>query len=268
MFDPGHRTDRRPPFRFAAYTRVAFSDTDAQGVVYYGRYLPYFDLARTEYHRELGEVGGAGRAEFVVRASNVEYLAPARFDDLLEVFVRIARIGRTSVTYEYAAYRVGPGDEEALMVIADPDPRPDRPRRPDHSAGAGRLPRRGVGARGLGVVTEQEGPLESVRRAVQEGDEADDVLRSVVAVLVDDGSRRLGRDLLRRGRRARARPRGGRCRPGRAHDRCPSSTTARPSPSSPPTAASIAALLEQIAPLIAEHCLVGWDTGGVPWDEA
>jgi acyl-CoA thioester hydrolase len=118
VFDPGHRTERRPPFRFAAYTRVAFSDTDAQGVVYYGRYLPYFDLARTEYHRELGEVGGAGRPEFVVRASDVEYLAPARFDDLLEVFVRIARIGRTSVTYEYAAYRVGPGDEETLMVIA------------------------------------------------------------------------------------------------------------------------------------------------------
>ena len=119
VFDPGHRTERRPPFRFAAYTRVAFSDTDAQGVVYYGRYLPYFDLARTEYHRELGEVAGAGRSEFVVRASNVEYLAPARFDDLLEVFVRIARIGRSSVTYDYAAYRIGPGnDEEALMVTA------------------------------------------------------------------------------------------------------------------------------------------------------
>ena len=89
MFEPGHRTERRPPFRFAAYTRVAFSDTDAQGVVYYGRYLPYFDLARTEYHRELGEIG-ARRTEFVMRALTVEYHAPARFDDLLEVFVRVA----------------------------------------------------------------------------------------------------------------------------------------------------------------------------------
>jgi acyl-CoA thioester hydrolase len=104
-----------PPFRFGVYTRVAFSDTDAQGVVYYGRYLPYFDLARTEYHRNLGHVDGAARAEFVMRASAVEYHAPARFDDLLEVFVRIARIGRTSVTYEYAAYRLEP---EALMVTA------------------------------------------------------------------------------------------------------------------------------------------------------
>jgi acyl-CoA thioester hydrolase len=117
VFDPGHMTERKPPFRYAAYTRVAFSDTDAQSVVYYGRYLPYFDLARTEYHRRLGEIG-AGRSEFVMRASDVEYHAPARFDDLLEVFVRVARIGRTSVTYEYAAYRLGPADDEALMVTA------------------------------------------------------------------------------------------------------------------------------------------------------
>jgi acyl-CoA thioester hydrolase len=119
VFQPGHLTDRKPPFRYAAYTRVAFSDTDAQGVVYYGRYLPYFDLARTEYHRALGEIG-AGRADFVMRASSVEYHAPARFDDLLEVFVRIARIGRTSVTYDYAAHKVTPGDAsaDALMVTA------------------------------------------------------------------------------------------------------------------------------------------------------
>ena len=117
MIELGHPTDRRPPFRYAAYTRVAFSDTDAQGVVYYGRYLPYFDLARTEYHRYLGSVG-ADRTEFVMRASHVEYDAPARFDDLLEVFVRISAIGRTSVTYEYAAYRLDGDDADSLMVRA------------------------------------------------------------------------------------------------------------------------------------------------------
>jgi acyl-CoA thioester hydrolase len=117
VFEPGHRTGRRPPFRFAAYTRVAFSDTDAQGVVYYGRYLPYFDVARTEYHRELGEIG-AKRTRFVMRALQVEYHAPARFDDLLEIFVRVARIGQTSVTYEYAACRIAPEDQQALMVTA------------------------------------------------------------------------------------------------------------------------------------------------------
>ena len=56
----GRVTDRRPPFKYSALTRVWFSDTDAQGVVYYGRYLPYFDHARTEYHRHLGAFATPG----------------------------------------------------------------------------------------------------------------------------------------------------------------------------------------------------------------
>ncbi len=112
----GFTTDEKPPFKYAAHTRVGFSDTDAQGIVYYGRYVPYFDLARVEYHRHLGlskeKLGGN---EFVMRAMHVEYHAPAVFDDLLEIFVRLARIGRTSATYEFAAYRA---EDDVLMVTA------------------------------------------------------------------------------------------------------------------------------------------------------
>jgi acyl-CoA thioester hydrolase len=111
----GHATTRRPPFKYAAYTRVGFSDTDAQGIVYYGRYLPYFDLARVEYHRHLGLLAVDREHDFVMRAGTVEYLAPARFDDLLEVFVRLARIGQTSATYELAAYRV---EDDLTLVTA------------------------------------------------------------------------------------------------------------------------------------------------------
>ena len=110
----GRVTDRRPPFKYSALARVWFSDTDAQGVVYYGRYLPYFDQARVEYHRHLGPMD-VGDAEFVMRASHVEYHAPARFDDLIECFVRVSRVGRTSLTYEFAAYRL---PDELLMVTA------------------------------------------------------------------------------------------------------------------------------------------------------
>ena len=112
----GRITDRKLPFKYSALSRVWFSDTDAQGVVYYGRYLPYFDHARTEYHRHLGtqsmKVEGA---EFVMRASAVEYHAPARFDDLIESFVRVRRIGRSSVTYECAAHLL---PDDSLMVTA------------------------------------------------------------------------------------------------------------------------------------------------------
>lgn len=105
----------RRPFKFSARTRVGFSDTDAQGVVYYGRYNPYFDLARVEYLRALGLLHREGAGQFVMRANDVEYFAPARFDDEIEVDARVSRIGRTSVTFEFAAYKV-PDDE--LMVTA------------------------------------------------------------------------------------------------------------------------------------------------------
>jgi acyl-CoA thioester hydrolase len=114
----GGTSTSKAPFKFSATTRVGFSDTDAQGIVYYGRYLPYFDLARVEYHRNLGllgvEVGEEGQ-EFVMRACSLEYFAPAVFDDVIEVFARLARIGRTSATWEFAAYRA---KDDVLMVTA------------------------------------------------------------------------------------------------------------------------------------------------------
>ncbi len=113
----GAPTDRLPPYKYSALARVWFSDTDAQGVVYYGRYLPYFDHARVEYHRHLEMVGeGHGFPEFVMRASHILYEAPARFDELLEVFVRVTRIGKTSVTYDLRARRV---DDDLLMCTAE-----------------------------------------------------------------------------------------------------------------------------------------------------
>ena len=116
VLELGRVTDRMPPFKYSALTRVGFSDTDAQGIVYYGRYLPYFDQARVEYARHLEMLAtGPDEHEFVMRANTIEYLAPARFDDLVEVFIRVARIGTTSVTYECAAYRV---DDDILMVTA------------------------------------------------------------------------------------------------------------------------------------------------------
>jgi acyl-CoA thioester hydrolase len=60
------------------------------------------------------DIGEEGQ-EFVMRACTIEYLAPAVFDDLIVVHVRVARIGRTSATFEFAAYRAG---DDLLMVTA------------------------------------------------------------------------------------------------------------------------------------------------------
>lgn len=105
----------RPPFKFSARTRVGFSDTDAQGIVYYGRYNPYFDLARVEYLRSIGQLHREADGDFVMRANDVEYFAPARFDDELEIYARVSRIGRTSITFQFAAYKI---PEDMLLVTA------------------------------------------------------------------------------------------------------------------------------------------------------
>lgn len=141
--DLGHiagPTREREPFTFAAACRVAFSDTDAQGIVYYGRYAPYFDVARVEYFRNL-ELEPHDRddedGEEVMRHFSIDFHAPATFDDLLEVFCRVAKIGTSSITFEYAVMRerdnVLLATATQVMVNVDlaarrPCPVPDRVR--------------------------------------------------------------------------------------------------------------------------------------------
>jgi acyl-CoA thioester hydrolase len=121
-------SDALPPFHFSAFMRVGFDETDAQAVVYYGRYLPYFDRARVEYQRHLGLLHGLPEGlQFVMRRSAQEYEAPARFDDLLEVFMRTARIGRTSTMFEYRVRNADDGTPlavaEQVMVLIDAESR-------------------------------------------------------------------------------------------------------------------------------------------------
>jgi acyl-CoA thioester hydrolase len=56
-----------------------------------------------------------GDVDFAMRAVTVDYVAGARFDDLLEVFVRVERIGTTSITYDHAVFRV---EDDTLMSTA------------------------------------------------------------------------------------------------------------------------------------------------------
>ncbi|MDX6480712.1 MAG: acyl-CoA thioester hydrolase [Gaiellaceae bacterium] len=125
-------------YAFSTRTRVGFSDTDAQGVVYYGRYNPYFDLARGEYLRSLGLLHREGVGEFVMRANDVEYFAPARWDDEIDIHVRVARFGRTSMTFELAAFKVPEGTllvtAHQTLVFIDPDARRPIPIPDDYRA--------------------------------------------------------------------------------------------------------------------------------------
>ena len=113
-------------FRLRERLRVRWSETDAQGIVFNGHYLTYFDVAITEYWRAVGmpypaALEGTGVDLFAVK-STVEYLAPARYDDWIEVGCRAARVGRSSIGFELAIWRdtqpITKG--ELVYVCADP----------------------------------------------------------------------------------------------------------------------------------------------------
>jgi acyl-CoA thioester hydrolase len=86
---------------FSWPVRVYYEDTDAGGVVYHANYLKFMERARSEWLRALGYEQDALRREhgvlFAVTRVRVDFLRPARFNDLLEVGVRISRLGRVSL---------------------------------------------------------------------------------------------------------------------------------------------------------------------------
>ena len=72
--------------------RVYYEDTDLAGIVYYANYLKFIERGRSEWVRALGldqrAMQAAGEGVFAVRRVVADYLAPARFDDLLDVTTR------------------------------------------------------------------------------------------------------------------------------------------------------------------------------------
>ncbi len=115
----------RSDFSFFHTLRVRWAEVDMQGIVFNGHYLTYFDVAFTEYWRATGlptvlQQAAEGR-ELFARKAGIEYQAPARFDDELEIGVRCAGFGRSSVRFAIEIHR---GEQhlvtgELVYVYAD-----------------------------------------------------------------------------------------------------------------------------------------------------
>lgn len=101
-------TDLSSPV-FVLPVRIYYEDTDAGGVVYHASYLRFMERARTEWLREKGfELDKLEQDYgflFAVRTANIDYLQPARLNDLLNIHVSIGRIGKASLDIEHAIYR-------------------------------------------------------------------------------------------------------------------------------------------------------------------
>ena len=98
------------PFRY--YLRVRYGECDQQGVVYNARYGDFIDLAATEFLRASFAPHNVfdGSFEFQVVKMLVEWKAPARFDDTLEIEVALKSLGTTSYVLAYAMRRAGTPD--------------------------------------------------------------------------------------------------------------------------------------------------------------
>ena len=117
---------QRSDFRCFHRLRVRWSEVDIQKIVFNAHYLTYADCAMTEYWRALAlpyETGmQALGGEVYLKKASVEYHASARLDDLLDVGMRCARVGTTSLVFEASMFA---GDRllvtvELVYVFADP----------------------------------------------------------------------------------------------------------------------------------------------------
>jgi len=122
-------------FKFFHPLRVRWAEVDRQDVVFNGNYLLYFDVAITEYWRaliagretEYGEKLAKWMHNIYVVKATVEYHASARFDDMLDIGVRLAKLGRTSMRFVPEIYR---GEQHLItgeLIYVYRDPATERP---------------------------------------------------------------------------------------------------------------------------------------------
>lgn len=117
----------RSDFRFHHNIRVRFADTDLQGIVFNGNYLTFYDVAWTEYFREIGLTWQSmidSGVDTVLARTTIEFKSPAKFDEILEVHTRVSKIGNTSIVFDFEIYPEGKdrliGTAQSLYVCVDP----------------------------------------------------------------------------------------------------------------------------------------------------
>ena len=101
----------KPGFKFFTPVRVRWMECDAQGIVFNGAYMGYLEVAQAEYFRNLGfsiyTIAQRGYFDSAVVKATLEFRAPCRVDDILELHTRVSRIGNTSLILNVEIYREG-----------------------------------------------------------------------------------------------------------------------------------------------------------------
>ena len=102
-------SDVTPELPIVVQERVRWGDCDPLGIIYYGTYIRFFEVAENEMFRAAGLPYHVLRVERQVqlprKAFQVEFHSPAEMDELMEIRVGVSRIGETSITMRFEAYR-------------------------------------------------------------------------------------------------------------------------------------------------------------------
>jgi acyl-CoA thioester hydrolase len=110
---------------FRYYLRVRYIECDAQKVVFNSRYSEYVDVSINEFLRAIGVLPEFldGHLDFQLVKQTVEWKAPARFDQVLELSIAAVRLGTTSFTIA-TTFRIAGADKpivtaETVYVLVD-----------------------------------------------------------------------------------------------------------------------------------------------------
>lgn len=113
----------RSDYRFGIDVRVRWQECDAQGIAFNGSYLGWLEIAQAEYFRNLGfsiyRVAAAGYFDSAVAKVTIEYKAPVRVDEMLDLRTRVARIGNTSLALEVAIFAEGGTPDDAPLTTME-----------------------------------------------------------------------------------------------------------------------------------------------------
>ena len=108
-------------FKFHTPLRVRWMECDAQGIVYNGAYMDYLEVGQSEYYRNLGfsiyRVGQRGFFDTAVVKTTLEFRAPARVDEMLDLYVRVGEFGNTSFHLDMEIYKQDPDPLKSSTVL-------------------------------------------------------------------------------------------------------------------------------------------------------
>ena len=114
--------------------RVRYAETDRMGYVYYGRYMEYLEMARTDLIRSLGvtyrqleDDHGVGLPVLKVE---VTYIRPAKYDDVLRMVTRVPEMPTGRITFETEIYKEDELINKSRVVLCFVDGKTGRPTRP------------------------------------------------------------------------------------------------------------------------------------------